>query len=66
MKIEVATQFGGGMQFIVKAENEQDEVLLALFAQQTGKEDFCLHGFTQQTGPRVTDFNFGTRKDRSK
>ena len=64
MIVEVTTQFGGGMQFIIKAENQQDEVLLALFAQQTEKADFCLHGFTYQTGPRVTDFNFGTRKPK--
>ncbi len=67
MRIEIAGQTGGGVQFVVYAENDADRVVLAVFEKQT-REDFAqpwIHGFTNRCDDKMIgpqSFNFGTRK----
>lgn len=62
MKIRIADQTGGGIQFVVEAENDAERVVLGTFLTQTKEFFFHLHGASysgdNMIGPSA--FNFGT------
>lgn len=63
MKIEIAMQTGGGLQFVVRAETDAERIVLRQFETEYRQRKFWLHGFTTScdgTGLGPHSFNFGT------
>lgn len=66
MKIRLAGQTNGGLQFIVSAETDAERVVLTAFGEQSRRETVHIHGWTyhgdNMIGP--SSFNFGTIRPR--
>jgi hypothetical protein len=65
MHIRLSGQTGGGIQFVVHADSDADQVALQAFQEQVRANQFWLHGFASAGDGRglgPASFNFGTIK----
>jgi len=70
MKVTVAAQSDGNLQFIIEAENHSDRVVLGCFECQTKGKALTLHAFhkandgKEQLGPLSCRFGTGRQEEK--